>query len=275
MLKITESDNPEKLKGIISDKNLSQIRIDRHLCVETKNGYLISFRFCDMGKMNEKDDLVVVFMHDSDILFMTKNKYVLKLIKGLDKKESAALLLYDFFDAISSNDIYELESREDSITDLEDTLLTQTTSNKEELEKIVVIRRDLLKIKRYYEQLGMITDMLCADKSNIFDPELQSKFTIIDKRIDKLLETVVTLREYVTQVREAYQSQIDIEQNNIMRIFTVIATIFLPLTLIVGWYGMNFRIPELEWDYGYIFVIALCVAVCVINLIWFKKKKWF
>ena len=77
-------------------------------------------------------------------------------------------------------------------------------------------------------------------------------------------------------MRDAYQAQIDIEQNNLMRIFTVITAVFLPLTLMVGWYGMNFKyMPELEWQYSYPVFIVVSVLVCIVLLIIFKKKKWF
>jgi len=83
------------------------------------------------------------------------------------------------------------------------------------------------------------------------------------------------LWEYIHQVRESYQSQIEIEQNNLMKVFTMVTSIFLPLTLIVGWYGMNFQMPELKWRYGYPFLIAVCILVSAIWYIIFKKKKWF
>jgi magnesium transporter len=86
---------------------------------------------------------------------------------------------------------------------------------------------------------------------------------------------VLNSRDYVSQVREAYQAQVDIDQNTIMKVFTVITSIFLPLTLLVGWYGMNLRMPEFSWDYGYPFVILLSVIVVSLCVVFFKKKKWF
>ena len=63
--------------------------------------------------------------------------------------------------------------------------------------------------------------------------------------------------------------------NNTMKLFTVVSVIFLPLSLIVGWYGMNFTgMPELTWKYGYMMAIALCLIITVLNLILFKRKKW-
>ena len=81
------------------------------------------------------------------------------------------------------------------------------------------------------------------------------------------------LREYLAQVRETYQAQLDLKLNQIMKIFTVIAAVFLPLSLVVGWYGMNFsNMPELNWKYGYQGVIALSVLITLAILFYFKKR---
>ncbi len=77
------------------------------------------------------------------------------------------------------------------------------------------------------------------------------------------------------QLRDLIQSQLDVRQNRIMTMLTVVTSIFLPLTLIAGWYGMNFRyMPELEWRYSYPTVIAVSLAIVIVCLFWFKRKKW-
>ena len=87
--------------------------------------------------------------------------------------------------------------------------------------------------------------------------------------------SAASLLDYAMQVRDLYDAQLGVRQNRIMTLLTVITTIFMPLTLIVGWYGMNFRyMPELEWRFGYPAVIALSVAIVAYCLILFKKKKW-
>jgi magnesium transporter len=79
----------------------------------------------------------------------------------------------------------------------------------------------------------------------------------------------------VVHLQDAYQSYIDIKSNRTMQIFTVVTAIFFPLTVIVGWYGMNFRnMPELYWKYGYLFVILLSITVVTVLAVIFKKKKW-
>ena len=89
------------------------------------------------------------------------------------------------------------------------------------------------------------------------------------------VEEAQLLREYCLQVRELFQAEIDIRQNRIMKILTIVTTIFLPLSLVAGWYSMNFvGMPELGWKYGYPAVIIVSVLVVLISL-WIMKKKKF
>ena len=93
--------------------------------------------------------------------------------------------------------------------------------------------------------------------------------------MERYLNAVQSLRESVAQLREAYQSQLSIQQNDLMKIFTVVTAVFLPLTLLVGWYGMNFsNMPELSWKYGYPAVIVISLVIVMICL-WIMKKKKF
>ena len=95
------------------------------------------------------------------------------------------------------------------------------------------------------------------------------------ERVIRLQATVTGQREYVTQLRDLIQSQLDERQNRIMTVLTVITSIFLPLTLIAGWYGMNFRyMPELDWRWSYPAVLVVSVLIVVFCLVLFKKKKW-
>ena len=94
-------------------------------------------------------------------------------------------------------------------------------------------------------------------------------------RMLRLSGIASSVRDHTTQVRELYQTQLDVRQNRTMTLLTVIATIFMPLTLITSWYGMNFRhMPELEYTWSYPVVILVCLAIAIGCLIFFKKKKW-
>ena len=84
------------------------------------------------------------------------------------------------------------------------------------------------------------------------------------------------LREYMVQIRELYQQQIDIQQNHTMRILTIVTAIFSPLTLIAGWYGMNFvNMPELHSRYGYATIAVLCFVIILLEILYFRHKKYW
>ena len=95
------------------------------------------------------------------------------------------------------------------------------------------------------------------------------------ERTTRLQEETQVLREYAMQVQDVYQSEIGIRQNNVMKVLTIVTTVFLPLTLIAGWYGMNFvYMPELKWVYGYPVAIGASILVIIVSLWIFKKKKY-
>lgn len=143
------------------------------------------------------------------------------------------------------------------------------------LKDITVWRQELLRLKRYYEQLNFIFDEMTMNDNHLFSEDGIRRIMTLRNRTDRYLSAVKNLQEMVAQLREAYQSQLSIEQNDLMKIFTVVTVIFLPLSLLVGWYGMNFSyMPEIGWKYGYPAVILVSIAIAAV-LIWkFKKKKW-
>ena len=137
------------------------------------------------------------------------------------------------------------------------------------------IRGDLLDLRVHYEQLIDLGQELEENENGFFKEENLRYFHMFTERVTRLRDIVNGQREYVMQLRDLIQSQLDVRQNRIMTVLTVVTSIFLPLTLIAGWYGMNFRyMPELEWRYSYPVVIAISIIIVVVCLIWFKRKKW-
>jgi magnesium transporter len=136
------------------------------------------------------------------------------------------------------------------------------------------MRKKLMFYKNYYEQLLDVAEGMEENTNGILPPNALRYFKMFTNRVDRLNRSVMNLRDYITQVREAYQSQVDIKLNEIMKLFTVVTAIFLPLTLLVGWYGMNFKyMPELNWPFGYFLAIFISVLFVVVSIIYFKKKK--
>ena len=116
---------------------------------------------------------------------------------------------------------------------------------------------------------------IVKNEMGFFTSEEQRGFHMLEKRLARLRDEAQLLREYCLQVRELFQAELDIRQNRIMKILTIVTTVFLPLSLVAGWYGMNFTgMPELRWAYGYPAVIAASVVIVLLSL-WVMKKKKF
>ncbi len=243
-----------------------------------KSYYLCSFSYLRENKKAEKSlrkmSKVYLYIEKEHFYVITENDDVYhELQTPFQDIEMQNQPVYHFFMYILKKDMEELQVLEDNIIKTEDDAIKH---KQEDYIKIIAhYKRRLLHLKKYYEHLSIIMDGLLANDQNILSEEEVKNLVIIDTRIDRLLNNLMNLREYVKEMRESVQAEMDIQQNNLMRAFTVISAIFLPLSLIVGWYGMNFQnMPELMWQHGYLYVILLSIAVFITLYLIFRKKKW-
>lgn len=275
MIKVLKLTQIDELRSNVDKSIIQHIRtgrVERFACFSDFD--MISFNWYDINKPDSETEHILIYFSKNDLCILSDMKEVRSIANSVAEKDTEVQrILYQFFVELIKNDMDYLEKLEEEITLSEDDLLERTSS--ECTEKIVEYRKKLLKLKRYYEQLNTIFEGFNENENNLLSDDYLRIYKILDNRVDRLFSTVLNLRDYVTQMREAYQAKIDIEQNNLMRVFTVITSIFMPLSLIAGWYGMNLRMPEFAWKYGYLAVIILSVAVCITCLIYFKKKKWF
>lgn len=239
---------------------------------------IIAFDWYDVRSDRTENFQILIYLDREDLFFFCEDEaaqaraseIVEELQRGTPDNEQ---MLYRFFVRLLKGDMAHLDQLEAEINDGESAILT--AARPEELERIAAWRRELLRLKRYYEQLDSIFDEMAANDNGLLSKGSVRRLVVLSSRTDRYLSAVQNLREAVTQMREAYQSQLSIQQNDLMKIFTVVTVVFLPLTLLAGWYGMNFtNMPELQWKYGYPAVIGVSAAL-VVWLIWyFKRKKW-
>ena len=181
--------------------------------------------------------------------------------------------LYDFLEQIVSQDQVILERFDKELDTLESEILFGTDADPS--QRASRIRSDLRDLRIHYEQLLDLGQELEENENSFFKKENTRYFHLFTQRVSRLHDMTTNLREYSNQIRDLYQSQLDKKQNRIMALLTVISSIFMPLTLIAGWYGMNFKyMPELEYKYAYPITIAVSAAIVIISLVFFKKKKW-
>ena len=165
----------------------------------------------------------------------------------------------------------ELETR---LNNLEQAVLTDQSGRF--LHQMSVIRKELNRANRFYAQLGDFASSLQEYAGDLFDSFSTRRFDAFLRKVDALRGETKMLREYASQISSEYQAQVDIQQNRVMKLLTIVTTIFLPLSLLVGWYGMNFQgMPELSWTYGYPAVIAVSVLLAVGLIVYFKRNHRF
>ncbi len=217
---------------------------------------------------------LMVYRHDLLLLVCEDTEKILDLLHPLPAgniPDSGPVLLR-LLEHLVVNDHGLLEMIEEDISDLENSLLLGKRDN---VEEIITLRKQLLGWKRYYEGMLWILDDIQENENGLLDDTTIRQFHIHSNRVDRLFHSVLNLRDYVTQVRESYQAEMDLRLNNIMKIFTVITAVFLPLTLLVGWYGMNLKMPEYNWTFGYPFVAGLSIVILATCVIFFLRNKWF
>ena len=217
-------------------------------------------------------------LDEKGIVLIDNSGYALRLIEQIMHTKKWRMpglerFIYDLLETAIAGDLPMLESMEKKLNKIEDDIMDgNITGYPAEMNEI---RGDLLDLHVHFEQLIDLGQEFQENENEFFQPETLRYFHMFTERAIRLQEIVSGQREYVTQLRDLLQAQLEVRQNTIMTVLTVITTIFLPLTLIAGWYGMNFqKMPELEWSYGYPVIILISIAIVAGCLIWFKKKKW-
>ena len=218
-------------------------------------------------------------MDQNHLIFIDESGFVKSALKKImeqksDLQEDRGELICHFLEYIIRNDLIYLTEYEDRLADMESHILSGEITHCD--KKIMDCQKDILKRYHYYLQLSDLTTVLEEEEDLLFSKEVKRYFGIYSNRIDRLKNQSQLLRDYVAQIQQVYQSQLDIRQNNIMKILTIVTTIFLPLSLIAGWYGMNFtNMPELAWKYGYLAVILVSLAIILFCIWLFKKMKFW
>ena len=216
------------------------------------------------------------YLSGSELYFVEESHFLMehfnKMLEGDYNNYSLRQILLALLEQLLTEDVLYLQKQEEHLAELEEELLKRVPDYFYEM--IMKYRKRLNIFHSYYEQLINMCDVMQTSVNIQLVEEEKAEWQLFSNRAERLHDHVEMLREYLVQIRELYQSLIAVKQNQVMSILTVVTTIFLPLTLIVGWYGMNFpNMPEFGWKYAYLAVIIVSITVVVIEVIYFKKKK--
>ena len=216
------------------------------------------------------DEKGIVFIDDSG-----KAEQMIGVIRHTKRWREPSLerFLYDFLEQVVYDDLPIMERYEQELDQIEDEILASHEQGN--LARVNEIRSDVRVLLVHYEQIIDMTQELEENENGFFSEAELRYMHLFMNRMSRRHASAMSLRDHTIQVRDLYNAQLEVRQNHIMTLLTVVTTIFMPLTLIAGWYGMNFRyMPELGWRLAYPGVFLLSVLIVVFCLVFFKKKKW-
>ncbi|AXO79751.1 magnesium and cobalt transport protein CorA [Olleya aquimaris] len=194
--------------------------------------------------------------------------------KGRIRDEGSDYLLYALIDAIVDHYYAIIETMGNKIEDLEDDLFTGLTQE-EISQQIQNLKREILKIRRAIFPLREIINRLEKSEGPLIEEKTTHYFRDVYDHIIQVTENIDIYREMIWSLMDMYMTTISNKMNEVMKVLTIMATIFIPLTFIAGVYGMNFKnMPELENPDGYYIVWIVMIAIFIGMVVYFKRKKW-
>jgi magnesium transporter len=194
--------------------------------------------------------------------------------RGIIRDRGADYLMYALVDTIVDNYFAVLERLGDRLAELEDRLVAEP--DREALHEVYDVKRALVDLRRAVWPLRDALAVMIRDDLPLVGPTTLPYLRDVQDHTLRVIDTIETYRDLTATLIEIYASGVSSRLNEVMRVLTVIATLFIPLTFVVGVYGMNFRhMPELEWPWGYPVVLLAMAFVMGAMLVYFKRRRWF
>jgi len=245
--------------------------------------YIVLKTFTNHGDENKdlsSEQISIILGPTFVISFQEKETDIFKPIreriragKGRLRKSGADYLAYSLIDTVVDNYFTILEQLGERIEIIEESLVknpsTQTLQAIQHLKReMIFLRKSVWPLRETISSLERTECQLIHDSTGIFLKD------IYDHTI-QVIDTIETFRDMLSGILDIYLSSISNRMNEIMKVLTIIATIFMPLTFMAGVYGMNFKyMPELEWHWGYFLILGTMMAVAVSMMVYFRKKRW-
>jgi len=249
--------------------------------------------FCDyifvVLKMNNYDEkreeikteqVSMLIMQDFVISFQEREGDVFNPVrerirgaKGRIREMGVDYLGHALIDGIVDNYFMILEGFGEKLETLEEELVTDPDPGT--VQTIHNLKREMILLRKSVWPLREVVGALEREESGLIQESTKLYFRDIYDHTIQVMDAIETSRDMLTGMLDIYLSSVSNRMNEVMKVLTIIATIFIPLTFIAGIYGMNFRnMPELEWSWGYFAVLFVMIVIGILMLIFFKRKKW-
>lgn len=249
---------------------------DNHLyivlkCLQPESG---EFEVCyEQISLLVLDNFVFTFKEKQDELFYPLQQRV-RNPKSRLRSMGSDYLTYAILDIIVDQNFLLIDSLDDVISELEDQLLLAEPTS-EMLNTIQKLKREVISIRRHISPLReMIAGMLRSESQLINEKTHIYLRDVYDHSI-RVIESIESYREILTGLLDIYISNVSNKMNEVMKVLTVFASIFIPLTFLAGIYGMNFEyMPELKWKWAYPVLWLAFITIPLVLLVYFKRRKW-
>lgn len=252
--------------------------------VEVYSDYIFSkLRTVDPTDPNAADDCVALFIMKDILLIVDvmdndqsiRTRFMNVVDRGTSPELNLERLTVRFLRELLEGSVQHVESLGHKISLMEEQILKEEPEEDYNLV-LMNLKKKLRSLHNYFAQLLDITEACINEDEGIFPDDQRLYMNNLGQRITRIQEEADSLYEDIIHVQDAYKAYLDMKMNDTMKYLTVLTTIFFPLTIIVGWYGMNFdSMPEFHWKLGYVYVITLSLAVVGLFTWIGKKKKWW
>jgi magnesium transporter len=240
---------------------------------------LNEFYFTDTGKL-ERDQISIILGTNYVLSFQEEEGDYFELIrdrlrnaKGKLRKKGPDYLVYVLIDAIVDSYYVVLDHYAAALDTVENNIFIK--KNRNHLEHIHQLNKDLIYLRRSIAPLGEVVFKLLKDDVILITPESKLFLRDVLDHVNQVVNQIDVDREYLADLVQTNMANMNAHLNEIIKVLTLISTIFIPLTFIVGVYGMNFgNIPLMQTPYGYFVVWGIMIFVTALQIFIFKKKKW-
>lgn len=218
------------------------------------------------------NNYVISLQESGEGLFQTiKNR--IENQQGRIRRMQAGYLAYALIDLIVDNYFVVVEQISDTIELVEEEAIANPTPDV--LKRINSIRRQLLLLRKPIIPLRDVISEIQSREIEIFTEDTYPYFNDVYDHILQIIHTLETLRISASSLYDTYTSALNHRMNEVMKVLTLVATFFIPLTFIAGIYGMNFQfMPELKMQWGYPIILIVMLSIGIVMFIYFKRKKW-
>ena len=266
-----------KLDSAIVDLLLKEKVKKSYVAIEDSYSFIILDLLDMKGKLDksdligfyiEKNRLIVVDLYDRD---MSTSRAFKQMIGKKLSSRSPGRALKHFISFLVTSHTKIFDQIKNSTSKIEDAINKNKISN-DKLGAISANRHKALNLYTSYERLIDIIEVLVENENEIFDENDIKHLKSLAYRIERYSTNISYLSDYISNVKDSYDSKMDLSMNSTMKFLTIVTTIFTPITVLTGWYGMNFEnMPELSWEYGYLYIIGLSLLSLILCYMLFRK----